>query len=173
MNPDAQANIHDGQTLVFNTALTVELALLAHGPELGRKKARQFAKKDDAEGYFAPHLNKPVLLPSAGDKMAQALSIVKLIGKAAGEEAYRQDYDDEYEILFRAFRDGLTSAEPPKRSADGTLADLFRECGKHSDLIISAALPSDFEETATRDGAASLIDMIVDAFADGITEALA
>ena len=145
MNPDAKARIEGGNTLVFNSAMAVELATLAHGRVLGREKARRFASKMDATADFEPYLNPPLQADSGGDRLAQALQIVRLIGGAAGEEMYRRDYDDEWEILVRAFQNGLTSGRQPGRSADGTLEDLFVECGKHSDGVVSAALPDGFE----------------------------
>ena len=172
MNTNAKARIENGRTLVFNTALTVELAILAKGPVVGREKVKQFAAKKDAVSDFAPYLNMLSLqTDSGGDRLAPALQIVRLIGVAAGEEMYLQDYDGDWEQLVRAFQSGLTSGEQPNRSADGTLVDLFRECGKHSDRIVSAALPSDFED-ATKEAAIKLIGIIVDAFADGMEAAM-
>ena len=172
MNTDVKARIESGRILVFNSALVAELAILAKGPVVGREKVKKFAAKMNAIADFEPYLNMLSLhADSGGDRLAQALQIVRLIGVAAGEEMYLQDYDGDWEQLVRAFQSGLTSGEQPNRSADGTLVDLFRECGKHSDRIVSAALPSDFED-ATKEAAIKLIGIIVDAFAGGMEAAL-
>jgi hypothetical protein len=172
MNPDSRARIENGTTLVFNTALTVELAILAHGPVLGREKAKKFAAKMNSLADFEPYLTMLSLHADfGGDRLAQALQIVRLIGNAAGEEMYRQDYSDDWEILVQAFQSGLMSGEPASRSADGMLEDLFHECGKHADCIVSTTLPPDFED-APKEAVTKLIGIIVDAFADGMEEVL-
>jgi hypothetical protein len=172
MIPDAKARIENGRTLVFNTALAVELAILTKGPVVGREKAKQFAAKKDALSDFEPYLKMLSLHADSGrDRLAQALQIVRLIGVAAGEEMYRRDYDGEWELLVREFQGGLLSEKQPGVSANGTLEDLFSECGKQSDLIVSAVLPPDFED-ATKDEVTNLIEIICDAFADGMESAL-
>lgn len=172
MNPEAKARIENGTTLVFNTALTVELAILTKGPALGREKVREFAAKMDSVKDFEPYLNMLSLhADSSGDRLSQALQIVRLIGNAAGDEMYRRDYDGDWEILVRAFQTGLMSGIQPNRSANGTLKDLFRECGKHADVIVSAVLPPDFED-APKEAVIRLIDIIVGSFADGMEGAL-
>jgi hypothetical protein len=169
---DSKAKIENGKTLVFNTALTVEFMLLAKGPVLGREKAKQFAAKMNSIDDFTPYLNMLSLhADSGGDRLAQALQVVRLIGNAAGEEMYRQDYSDDWEILVQAFQSGLMSGEQASRGADGTIKDLFRECGKHADCIVSATLPPDFE-AAPKEAIAKLIGIIVDAFTDGMEAAL-
>jgi hypothetical protein len=171
MNPEARASIVDGTILVFNSALVVDLAILRHGPKAGRKIALKLAKK---VGYLADvkrHIDRPVAVPSSeGDTFANAAKIVGLIGHAAGEELNRLDYypDNELDPLIRAFREGLTSEEDLKDGADGTLPDLFRECGKHSRFIISAAVRGKMETDMNADEAKILINYVVDAFADAV-----
>jgi hypothetical protein len=173
MRPDAKAMIENGRVLAFNPALAVEVTVLAGGPTLGREKARRFAAGRDAAADFAPYLDAPAPRPdSRGDKLATALRVVRLVGNAAGAEMYRRDYDGEWAALVRAFQSGVMSEREPKESADGTLGDLFSECGKHAARIVSCALPDDFEDGASEETAFTLIGMVTDAFAEGMEEAL-
>ncbi|MDR1558584.1 MAG: hypothetical protein LBS84_02590 [Clostridiales bacterium] len=172
MNPEAKATIHDGRILVFNSAMAVEFAMLAHGVEAGRKKAKAFAIAGNVLDDFSAHLNRPVMIPSPGDRFAQALNIVKLIGKAAGAELYRVGSDCEWDPFFNAFQDGLTSAEETKREANGTLEDIFRECGKHADRMVSCVLPQGAEALMTKEGTIELINIIFETFESGALEEL-
>ncbi|MDR1514194.1 MAG: hypothetical protein LBS45_00740 [Synergistaceae bacterium] len=173
MDTDAKASIRDGNTLAFNTALVVELAALAKGPELGREKARQFAAMRDADADFEPYLKKlAVHVESGGDRLARALQIVRLIGNAAGTEMDQRDYDGEWDTLVHEFRNGLVSGQSPRESADGTLDDLFSECGKLAADIISAALPDSFEDGVSKEDVTKLAGLVTDVFADGMEGAL-
>jgi hypothetical protein len=171
MNKDASAKIIDGKTLCYNSPLAVEMATLAKGPEEGREALRRFAKKHDAEKYFAPHLGALRLAPSELDRYAQALAIVKLIGRAAGEEIYRVDYDGEYEPLFQSFRKGLVSGEAIKGTTDGMLGNLFLECGRAAGSVMGCVLPDDADDMS-REGFTMFLENAFDAFAGGVMEEL-
>jgi hypothetical protein len=172
MNKDAAARIVDGKTLCYNSALPVELAVLAKGLEEGRKVIKRFARERGAEDCFAPHLGALRLVPSELERYAQALDIVKAIGRAAGEEVYRIDYDGEYEPFFQYFREGLVSGEDPEGTTDGTLGGLFLDCGRTAGGIMACVLPDDAEARMEREGFAMFLENAFDAFADGVMEKL-
>ena len=170
---DARATIIDGKLLSFNSALVVELALAAGGAEFARKAVGRFADRRGAGAIFEPYLNAlPRHADSGGDNFARALRIVRLIGNAAGGEAYRRDYDGEWDALIGEFMGGLASEQEPKRGADGTLEDLFRECGKHSYLVMANAILNSFKNGATGEEAARIAAIMTDAFTGGMEEAL-
>jgi hypothetical protein len=169
MNKDAAAKIIDGKTLCYNTALTVEMAMLAKGPEEGREAIRRFAKKRGAEDDFAPHLGALRLVPSELERYAQALDIVKRIGRAVGEEVYRVDYDGEYEPLFQSFREGLILEEDAKGTTGDTLGGLFLGCGRATAGFMGCVLPEGAEDMS-RESAIMFLENAFDAFADGVME---
>jgi hypothetical protein len=100
MNKDAAARIIDGKTLCYNSALVAELAIRTKGPKEGREAIRCFKEEHNAEDAFAPYAGALRLMPSELDQYAQALGIVKLIGRATREEAEHVDYDGDYKALF-------------------------------------------------------------------------
>jgi hypothetical protein len=168
MNSNAAAKIVDGRRLCYNTALSVEIAKLAKGPEGWREALKNYARKRGAENDFAPYLKELSPVSSEMERHIQALEIVKLIGRAVGEEVYRVHYDGNYEPLFLSFYKGFTSGEDPKGTTDGTLGDLFFECGQTGGGIASCVLPDDADTHMTRAATVMFFERFFEAFSDGV-----
>lgn len=161
---EAKARIIDGQ-LVYNTTLTVQFAILAKG--LGEAKAslRKMAQKNGGLEEMDRILNGPLIVPfSELDRYGQLLDIVRLIGRAAGEELHRVNYEGEHEHLFQCFHQGLLSVQEEHPFAGGTLEALFYDLGVHASSVMGITL----REDADKQEVSMLIDNTRDAFMNGV-----
>jgi hypothetical protein len=174
MNAENKVRIHDGRTIGFNAAFMLELATLLGG----QQGAGQAVEDLEAQGVnVAAEFAQP-----QGNKMELALSLVRLIGAACGEEARRrnfdlgadlyrgipEDWEGENVSLLVVFAEGFMSGEPPKEQADGTMEGICRECGKFARMMVGAALPSYFEYVATPDSLELMVCLACNAYIDGL-----
>lgn len=164
----ARAHIIDGQ-LTYNAALTAQFAILVKGLKEGKETLRKIARKNGGLEEVERILNGPLIVPfSKLDRYGQLLEIVRLIGKAAGEELYRMNYAGEWEPLFRCFHQGLLTVQEERPYAEGTLEALFFDLGIQADSVMGIVLHEDTDKQEV----SMLIDNTLDTFVNGVVSEL-